>query len=162
MLDVRKMLYSYKKLEVGLQNIERSIKHLEAIKEYPSGVASYSDMPKGSSNTSTTERYALKNIQEEQLNELRIKQLLIDREAYEEAIQLIRSALSTLNQDESEVIRLCYFQGMKIKKIAVMLDRSERIVFYIHSNAIKSIEQCLNGGKLDLKLKWFIKKAPTA
>lgn len=158
MLDVRKMLYSYKKLEVGLQNIERSIAHLHTVKEFPSCVASYSDMPKGSGNTSSTERYAIKNIQEQDLTEKRLEGLTRDKEAYEESIQLIRSALSTLTTEESEVIRLRYFQGYRMRKVASVLERSERLVHYVHTNALQAIGQCLNGGKLDLKLKWFEKK----
>lgn len=158
MLDVRKMLYSYKKLEVGLANIERSIAHLQAVREYPSGVASYSDMPKGSGTTSTTERFAIKNITEQELADQRLENLLRDKEAYEEAIHLIRSALSTLTNEESEVIRLRYFQGYRMRKVASVLERSERLVHYVHTNALQAIGQCLNGGKLDLKLKWFEKK----
>lgn len=158
MLDVRKMLYSYKKLEVGLANIERSIQHLQAVREYPAGVASYSDMPKGSGTSSSTERFALKNIQEQERTDERLESLLRDREAYEESLHLIRSALSTLSPEESEVIRLRYFEGYRMKKVAMFIDRSERLAFYIHNNAINSVHQCLNHGRLDLKLKWFDRK----
>lgn len=162
MLDVRKMLYSYKKLEVGLQNIERSLQHIQALKEFPSGVASYSDMPKASGISSTTERFAIKNIDEETLCDLRKEQLLKDREAYEESLQLIRSALSTLTQDENEIIRLRYFQGYRMSKVALVMGNGSRWTTYHHANAIRSIEQCMNGGNLNLKLKWFEKKeAPT-
>lgn len=158
MLDVRKMLYSFKKLEVGLQNIERSIQNLQAVREYPAGVSSYSDMPKGSGTSSTTERFALKNIQEQEQTEKRLDMLLKDKEAYEETIQLIRSGLTTLSPEELEVVTLRYFQGYRMSKVALVMGLGPRWVSFHHANAIKSIEQCLNGGKLNLKLKWFEKK----
>lgn len=158
MLDVRKMLYSYRKLEVGLENINRSLQHLQVSKEYPAGVASYSDMPKGSGTSSTTEKFAIRNISEEQLHEMRLKQLHLDKEAYEESLHLIRSALSTLTNEESELIRLRYFQGYRMSKVAMLLQRSDRYATHVHSTAIAAVEQCLNGGRLDLKLKWFDRK----
>ncbi|CAB4128333.1 RNA polymerase sigma-70 region 4 [uncultured Caudovirales phage] len=158
MLDVRKMLYSYKKLEVGLANIERSLQNLASIREYPAGVASYSDMPKASGISNTTERYAFKNINEQEETEQKRIKLEKDLEAYSESLNLIRSALQTLTPEESEVIRLRYFQGYRMTKVAICLDRSQRHITFVHSIAIQSIEQCLNGGRLDLKLNWFDKK----
>lgn len=162
MLDVRKMLYSYKKLEVGLQNIERSIKHLEVIREYPSGVASYSDMPKGSGTTSTTERYAIKNINEQEQTDKRLESLMKDKEAYEEAIQLIRSALSTLTAEQFEYVQFRYFQGMRQVTVSHIMRQTCRTLSRIDQQVIEAINACWNKGNLEIKMKAFQKKqAPT-
>lgn len=162
MLDIKKLLYSYKKLEVGLENINRSLQQLQVIKEYPAGVASYSDMPKGSGTSNSTERFAIRNIQEEFDQEEKRKHLLADKEAYEEAIQIIRTALQTLTQQEAQLIRLRYFQGYRMSKVAMMLECSDRQATYLHYTSLQAINQCLNNGNLDLKLKWFIKKESPA
>lgn len=159
MLDIKKLLYSYKKLEVGLENINRSLNHLHVVKEYPSGVASYSDMPKGSGTVSTTERLAIRNVQEEVETEEKRKKLLSDKEAYEETIQIIRTALQTLSEQEAQLIRLRYFQGHKMSRVAMILECSDRQATFLHYQSLQAIHQCLNNGNLDLKLKWFNKKA---
>ena len=158
MLDIKKMLYSYRKLEVGLENINRSLQQLQVIKEYPAGVASYSDMPKGSGTSNSTERFAIRNIQEEVEHDEKKKHLLADKEAYEEVIQIIRTAMQTLTQQEAQLIRLRYFQGYRMSKVALMMECSDRQATYLHNQSLQAFSQCLNGGNLDLKLKWFYKK----
>lgn len=162
MLDIKKLLYSYKKLEVGLENINRSLQHLQVNKEYPSGVASYSDMPKGSGISNTTERFAIRNITEQEQTDQKKAQLLADREAYEETIQVIRTALQTLSEQEAQLIRLRYFQGHKMSRVAMILECSDRQATFLHYQSLQAINQCLNGGNLDLKLKWFYKKESQA
>jgi predicted DNA-binding protein (UPF0251 family) len=146
-IDVKKLLYKYPKLIVALGNIQRSLGNLT--KQYPNCTARYSDeiCGRGGLPFSQTERYAFHNVVE--IEEKR-EQLMWDMEDYLEAINLVETALATLNERQQELIRLRYFEDREPVQVANMMNISVDHFWKLHKIAFEGIEDCLNGGNIVL------------
>ena len=59
---------------------------------------------------------------------------------------LLNLALSTLKQNEFEVLSLCLIEGYKRKEVAKMLDKSVATVTWQYNNALKKLKSKLEGG----------------
>lgn len=146
-IDVKRLLYSYPKLQVSLQNIRDSIKREQSNKQYPSCTPRYSDdiQGKGGLVSSQTERFALLNVE---LDET-IQYLLWDQEEHEYVLGLIESALGTLNDKQQQLIRLHYFKAREHVNVAMEMNNARMTQYYHwHKTAIDGIEQCLNSGRV--------------
>ena len=59
---------------------------------------------------------------------------------------ILNLALSTLKQNEFEVLSLCLIEGYKRKEVAKMLDKSVATVTWQYNNALKKLKSKLEGG----------------
>lgn len=145
-IDVKKLLYSFKKLQVSLANIQESIKREQSKREYPSCVAGYSDDIRGIGGlpSSQTERYALFNVELDD----NVQYLKWDQEEHEYVVGLIESAFKTLPLRQQQLIRLAYFDGVEADRVAWDMGISLSRFYHYQSLALNGIDQCLNGGKI--------------
>lgn len=148
MIDVKRLLYSFHKLQAGMINIQESIIREQSRRLYPSCTAAYSDeiQGKGGLVNSQTERYALFNIELDDKLE-RLKQNLSE---YQYVVSLIKRTVETLSLREQELVRRTYFEGGEPKKIHSEMHISMSHYYHLHSTAMNGIEQCLNGGDLHM------------
>jgi hypothetical protein len=154
-IDVKKLLYKYRKNEVKLSNIQSSLTKMTA--EYPSCTPGYNDdiKPRGGFPISQTENFALRNIMEE--GDRRYK-LIINQRHAEEAIGLVRSAVNTLNQQQRDLIDFRYFQDRAPEIVANMLNMSIHNFWKLHKIAYEGIEECLNDGVIECDNNPFVPK----
>lgn len=145
-IDIKRLLYSYHKLQVGLANIQESIRREQRKREYPSCTPMYSDDIKGKGGlpNSQTERFALFNVEIDD----KTQYLQWDAEEHEYVIRLIESAFKTLSERQQHLIRLAYFEEREPKYIADTMHISLSRYYHLHLNAMSGIEQCLNGGNI--------------
>lgn len=145
-IDIKRLLYSYHKLQVSLSNIKESIKREQSKRQYPSCTPRYSDdiQGKGGLVSSQTERFALFNVELDDNTQY----LVWDAEEHEYVIRLIESAFKTLSERQQQLIRMAYFEEKEPKFIADEMHISLSRYYHYHSVALNGIEQCLNGGKI--------------
>lgn len=145
-IDVKKLLYSYHKLQVGLANIKESIRRSHQSKQYPSCTPAYNDDIKaqGGLPISQTERFALFNVDIDHST----MWLKWDAEEHEYAISLIRTAVETLSERQQQLIKLAYFEEREPIQIAQMMNIGLSRYYHLHGIAMNGIEQCLNGGNI--------------
>jgi hypothetical protein len=153
MIDVKRLLYKYRKLEVKLGNIQNSIDRLN--NRYPSGTQRISDEPmaRGGLISSQTERFALYNVFEIEVKREDLRQ---DLRHCEEAVNLVRNALNTLNQRQRDLIDFRYFQDREPAIVANMLNVSMNQFWKLHKIAYEGVEECLNNGKMEISDNYFI------
>lgn len=154
-IDIKKLLYDYRKNEVKLSNIQASLTKTNF--EYPSCTPRYSTdiQGKGGLPNSQTERLALFNVME--IGDKREK-LLSNQRYAEEAISLVRNAVGTLNQIQRDLIDFRYFQDRPPEIVANMLSMSVHNFWRLHKIAYEGIEKCLNGGEIEVGNNPFIAK----
>lgn len=152
-VDIKRLLYDYRKNEVKLSNILSSLSKVTY--EYPSCTPRYSTdiQGKGGLPSSQTERLALYNVME--VADKRDK-LLIDKKYAEEAINLVRDAVATLNQQQRDLIDLRYFQDRNPDVTAEKMNMSTHNFWKLHKIAYEGIEKCLNGGDIETGNNPFI------
>jgi DNA-directed RNA polymerase specialized sigma24 family protein len=146
-IDVKKLLYKYPKLLVAQNNIVNSINRLS--KQYPSCTPRYSDdiQGRGGLPHSQTEALAFFNVVD--IAEKR-QELEWDHEEYNYVINLIRSAMDTLNGRQKELIELWYFKDKEPASVANDMGVSLSRLYHMHSIALTGVEQCLNSGNIFL------------
>lgn len=66
----------------------------------------------------------------------------------EKAVQLA-AALETLSEVQRTAVRLRYFEGMAVKEIAVMMDRSEKATTALIRRGLSSLRELLAGSGLE-------------
>lgn len=147
-IDIKRLLYSYHKLQAGLVNIQESIMREQARRLYPSCTAAYSDdiQGKGGLVNSQTERYALFNVELDD----KLERLTNKKNEYEYVVSLITRTVSTLSEREQDLIKRTYFEGGEPKQVFPKMHISLSHYYHIHSTAMNGIEQCLNGGDLHM------------
>jgi predicted DNA-binding protein (UPF0251 family) len=145
-IDIKRLLYSYQKLQVGLTNIKESIMREQSRRLYPSCTAGYSDdiRGKGGLPSSQTERYALINVDH------KVERLTQRMNEYEYAITLIKTSLESLSAREQELIRLMYFEGVEPNVAHLRMHISLSRYYHIHKTAIDGISICLNVGDVHM------------
>jgi hypothetical protein len=145
-IDVKKLLYKYPKLEVGLSNVRKSMILTLNQKQYPSCTPRYSTdiQGKGGLPMSQTERMAILNAEMSD----DYQRLTWDEEEHVYALQLILTALQTLNDIQREVVRRTYFEDTKPVKVSQDMHISHSYYYHLHGLAITGIEDCLNGGNI--------------
>jgi DNA-directed RNA polymerase specialized sigma24 family protein len=155
MIDIKRLLYDYRKNEVKLSNIQASLN--KTVNEYPSCTPGYNDDIKGRGGLpmSQTERFALYNVME--IGDKREK-LLRDAENVKEALTLVRNAIGTLNQKQRDLIDLRYFQDRQPAAVAPLIEVSVDHYWKLHKIAYEGIEKCLNGGEIECGNNPFIPK----
>lgn len=143
-IDIKRLLYSYHKLQVGLTNIKESIMREQNKRLYPSCTATYSDdiQGRGGLPSSQTERYALFNVDLDD----KVERLVNSMNQYEYAVTLIRTALETLSEREQELIRVTYFEGHEPNTAHVKMHISLSHYYHLHKTAMDGIAICLNVG----------------
>lgn len=146
MIDVKKLLYKYQKLQVGLANIRESINRINRQKQYPSCTPAYNDDIKGRGGLpiSQTERFALFNVDIDHNTQW----LKWDAEEHEYAISLIRTAVETLSERQQQLIKLAYFEDREPVQIAQIMNISLSRYYHLHGIAMSGIEQCFNNGNI--------------
>jgi DNA-directed RNA polymerase specialized sigma24 family protein len=154
-IDIKKLLYDYRKNEVKLSNIQASLSRTTY--EYPSCTPAYNDdiKPRGGLPQSQTERFALHNVME--VGDKRDK-LMRDAKHVEEALTLVRNAIATLNQKQRDLIDLRYFQDRQPAAVAPLIEVSVDHYWKLHKIAYEGIEKCLNGGEIEVGNNPFIPK----
>lgn len=145
-IDIKRLLYSYKKLKVSLTNIKSSIEREQSNRQYPSCTPGYNDDIKGRGGLpmSQTERFALLNVELD--NTIQI--LKWDQEEHEYVVGLIESALGTLSSKQQQLIRLHYFEDREHVNVALDMGAKMTQYYHWHKLSIDGIEQCLNGGHI--------------
>lgn len=145
MIDVKKMLYRYFTYIEGEKNAIKSRERSWQSKQYPSGVASYSGeiMARGGMPSSTTERFALLNIEQDSWEHYDLI-----AKAYREVIEVIEGAIGTLDEIQQKLIREKYFNGRTVDMTANILGVGIRAYWTHHKNAMEGLEICLNGGDI--------------
>lgn len=158
-VDIKRLLYSFKKLQVSLSNIQESIRREQSKRLYPSCTAGYSDdiQGKGGLVSSQTERYAIFNLE---LGD-KLERLQHNMSEHEYVISLIRTAVETLSERERELVRLTYFEGKTPTSTQIDMHLSQSHFYHILSTAMKGIEQCLNDGELYINHLIPMKKGKT-
>lgn len=154
-IDIKRLLYDYRKNEVKLINIQTSLSRTTF--EYPSCTPGYNDDIKGRGGLpqSQTERFALYNVME--IGEKREK-LMRDAKHVEEALTLVRNAVNTLNQKQRDLIDLRYFQDRQPAAVAPLINVSLDHYWKLHKIAYEGVEKCLNGGEIECGHNPFIPK----
>jgi len=144
-IDVKKLLYKYPKLVVALSNINGSMNRLH--KQYPSCTPRYSDEIQGRGGIphSQTEIYALHNVID--IEEQR-QQLEWDAEEHQYVINLVKTAIDTLDERQKEIIKLCYFEGREPIAASLMMNLSLSRFYHLHSITLTGFEECLNNGNI--------------
>jgi hypothetical protein len=144
MIDVKKLLYKYHKLQVGLANIRESMSRLN--KQYPGCTPGYNDDIKGRGGLpmSQTERFGIFNLEVHE----RTQMLEWDAEEHLYAISLVRTALETLSAREQELIKLSYFESREPVSVANNMNISLSRYYHLHLTAMSGIEQCFNEGNI--------------
>lgn len=145
MIDVKKLLYKFRKNEVKMVNLQNSIGKLQ--NQYPSCVQRISDDIRGSGGlpNSQTERFALLNVMEKEEKRDKLTQ---DLRNCEEAVNLVRNAMNTLNQRQQDLIRFRYFEDREPQAVANMLNVTINQFWKLHKIAYEGIEECLNNGDI--------------
>lgn len=158
-IDVKKLLYSFKKLQVSLQNIKESIRREQQKRLYPSCTAAYSDdiQGKGGLVNSQTERYAIFNVD---VND-RLEVLMSNMREHEYVVSLISTAVGTLSEREHKLISLTYFDGKTPAKVQDDMHISQSHFYHILGTAMNGIERCLNDGNLYINHLIPVKKGKT-
>jgi hypothetical protein len=145
-IDVKKLLYKYQKLQVGLANIRESINRINRQKQYPSCTPAYNDdiKARGGLPISQTERFALFNVEVDDRTQL----LEWDAEEHIYALTLIRTAMETLSARQQELIKLSYFEEKEPQTVANTMNISLSRYYHLHGIAMSGIEQCFNNGNI--------------
>lgn len=145
-IDIKRLLYSYHKLQAGLVNIQESIRREQSKRLYPSCTAGYSDdiQGKGGIPSSQTERYAIFNVELDD----KLERLTQNMSEYQYVITLIRTAVETLSEREQELVKTMYYEGREPSTAHEKMHVSLSHFYHIHSTAMNGIERCLNGGDL--------------
>lgn len=143
-IDVKKLLYKYPKLVVALANINASMNRLH--KQYPSCTPRYSDEIQGRGGIphSQTERFALLNLELEEQRQ----QLEWDADEHQYVINLVKTAIETLDERQKEIIKLCYFEGREPVTVSMMMNLSLSRFYHLHALALTGFEDCLNDGNI--------------
>jgi DNA-directed RNA polymerase specialized sigma24 family protein len=152
-IDIKRLLYDYRKNEVKLINIQTSLSRTTF--EYPSCTPAYNNDRKaqGGLPQSQTERFALYNVME--IGDKREK-LQRDAKNVEEALNLVRNAVATLNQKQRDLIDLRYFQDRQPAAVAPLIDVTVDHYWKLHKIAYEGISKCLNGGEIECGNNPFI------
>lgn len=147
-IDIKRLLYSYHKLQVGLANVKESIMREQSRRLYPSCTAGYSDdiQGKGGLPSSQTERYAIFNVDLDD----KVERLTQRMNEYEYAITLIKTSLESLSDREQELIRLTYFEGIEPNVAHLRMHISLSRYYHVHKTAIDGISICLNVGDVHI------------
>jgi hypothetical protein len=145
-IDVKRFLYSYPKLQVGLTNIRESINRINRQKQYPSCTPAYNNDIKGRGGLpiSQTERFAILNVEVDDRTQL----LEWDAEEHNYALTLIRTAMETLSERQRQLVKLTYFEEREPQAIATDMHISLSRYYHLHGIAISGIEQCFNNGNI--------------
>lgn len=144
-IDVKKLLYKYPKLVVALGNINGSINRLH--KQYPSCTPKYSDEIQGRGGLphSQTELLAIFNVID--IEEQR-QQLESDADDHHYVINIVKTALETLDERQREIIKLCYFEGREPITVSLMMNLSLSRFYHLHKLTLTGFEECLNSGNI--------------
>lgn len=120
---IEKHLKKYKKYKISIQNLERTLDLM-----YPK-ITSVLEPREGSSGNfnpkSDTEEFAIKRIEKREKTEQSISQ-------YKLIIDSIDAALKQLEPLEREFVEMRYIQNQNMKKVAVHLGYSLRMVYTIN------------------------------
>lgn len=145
-IDIKKLLYSYVKLQVSLANIKESIKREQAKRQYPSCTPAYNDDIKGRGGlpVSQTERFALLNVELDDTTQY----LRWDQEEHEYVIGLVETAYKTLSERQQLLIRLTYFEDRGPVDASRQMNIGESRYYHLHRLAMDGIDQCLNGSNI--------------
>lgn len=145
-IDIKRLLYSYMKLQAGLTNIQESIRREQDKRLYPSCTATYSDdiQPKGGLVSSQTERYALFNVELDD----KLERLRHNASEYQYVITLIRTSVEALSERERQLVSKAYYEGKTPATTQEEMYISQSHYYHLHSMAMNGIERCLNGGDL--------------
>jgi RNA polymerase sigma factor for flagellar operon FliA len=65
---------------------------------------------------------------------------------FEEERQLLKSAIGSLDDRESSLIRIHYFEGKSFEEIARSMSVSKQRISQLHAKAIKKLRDTLNVG----------------
>ncbi|GAA0122235.1 sigma-70 family RNA polymerase sigma factor [uncultured Clostridium sp.] len=117
---VQFMLNNYKNIKAEIKNM---LIEIEDIKNSYRGIGAikYSDMPKSNNISSSVE----KEIEQKEKRIEYLSQLLTKKE---NQIKRIDNALETLSEEEYNLIKMCYFDKVKVKDAAIKLDVTEQTI----------------------------------
>lgn len=127
----KEFLKRYQKAVRREQDILDEIQRLRADKMFPS--VCNDGMPRGSSQTDLSDYVAEIDAAIEDLKEERLEKIKIYR-GIEMRIRRMK------NEDEQEVLRLKYINGMNLEIVAEKMDYSYRTILDIHGKALKNFE----------------------
>ena len=129
LLQVSQLRRDIKRLEEEIETIERRMEHLGSMRY---------DLPRVQGTVS--QGYAAdldrKDEKTEELEEL----LFI----YGQKYRLIMEQLNRIPAKESEVLKLYYLDGKKIRQIAHLLHYSPDRIYHIYASGLKSFDQIIN------------------
>ena len=145
-IDLKRLLYSFHKLQAGLVNIQESIRREQEKRLYPSCTAAYNDdiRGKGGLPSSQTERYALFNVELDD----KLERLTQNMGEYQYVVTLISTAVAALSERERQLICKSYYEGKTPTTTQDEMHISQSHFYHLHSTAMQGIERCLNGGDL--------------
>lgn len=137
-----------KSIEYHLRNYETyktAIRNLNKQLEYimPDTTANYelADGSNGTFNiTSKTEKYAIDRIESRKALEL-----YEDIQRYQIILDSIDESLKVLDDTEQEFVRLRYFKGYPVSKVAQELDFSDKHIFNIRKGVFDKLVIALRG-----------------
>lgn len=130
------ILYNYRSIKAEIKNLELDIEELKADYE-GCGAINYSEKssPTYAFNSSVENEVVLK--------EKRIKRLTREKESKERLIQKVDNALETLEEKESQIIKLRYFQHKGWGYIGSVLNLEENYCRNFKRDIIKHLSKLI-------------------
>lgn len=130
--QITEALKNYRSYRYAVNQYERHRPHPQA------GVANYDAMPSGSG---ASELFFAPNARMADMGRTSFQDRL-DYNAYKTFIDEIDGALDTLTEDERQVMRLKWIDGVNLGDIADRKKISERTIKTMHKRALNKLEVC--------------------
>lgn len=136
--SIERHLRNYETYRTAIKNLKKQLDYI-----MPELTASY-DVAEGSNGTfnitSQTEQYAIDRIESRKALELHE-----DIQKYQIILESIDESLNVLDDIEREFVKLRYFKGYNVTKVADELDFSEKHVFNIRKGVFDKLVIALKG-----------------
>lgn len=136
--EVEGILKHYNDYKTGIKNMKQQLNFI-----MPGITANY-ELVEGSVGTfaitSKTEKYAIDRIESKKALDLH-EQI----EEYEIKIRSIDNAVSGLKDLEKEFVRLRYFQGLTVEKVAQEMGYSRRSMYHVRLEVLEKLAISLRG-----------------
>ncbi|MBH0330113.1 hypothetical protein ABH14_09950 [Brevibacillus brevis] len=150
-IDIKWFLYRYRQFVEAKKNTERAIEVLNKKILNPPHDENWFIRGKGGIPTSFQERETILDDE----NENRVRQLSVFLSDLSMIISAIEGAHRTLNKEQSDLIRLRYFEGRDVNNVAAELLCDMRRYYRIHGQALEAMSICLKALEFTFSLLHF-------
>lgn len=150
-IDIKWFLYRYHQLIEAKKNTERAIEVLVKKLNIPQHDENWFIRGTGGIPTSPQERETI----EDEENQRRIAQLYEYLGDLSIIINAIEGAHRTLNKEQTDLIRLRYFEGRDVNNVAAELQCDLRRYYRVHGQALEAMSICLRAFEFTFSVLHF-------